>query len=68
MLSYFSSKLNTFLETNSSDYVSVEVLSQKKTDDIIRFVAYFSKTLNSIERNYEIYDKEMLVIVKCFKQ
>ncbi len=68
VLSYFSSKLNTFLETNSSDYVSVKVLSQKEQDDIIKSVTFFFKTLFSIECNYEIYDKEMLIIIKCFEQ
>jgi len=27
-------------------------------------VAYLSKSLNKMERNYEIYDKEMLAIVR----
>jgi hypothetical protein len=32
--------------------VSAEVLSQKGNDDLIRSVAYFSKTLSSAECNY----------------
>jgi hypothetical protein len=45
VLSYFSFELKTFLESNSSDYVSVKVLSQKEDDDLIRLITYFSKTL-----------------------
>ncbi len=68
VLSYFSSELETFLESNSFDYVSIEVLSQKENDDHIKSVAYFSKTLSSAECNYEIYDKKLLTIIKCFEQ
>jgi hypothetical protein len=68
VLSYFSSELKTFLKSDSSNYVSVEVLSQKENDDLIRSVAYFSKTLSSAECNYEIYDKELLTIIRCFEQ
>jgi hypothetical protein len=68
VLSYFSSELETFLESDSFDYVSVEILSQKENDDHIRSVAYFFKTLSFVECNYEIYDKELLAIIRCFEQ
>ena len=29
-----------------------------------KLVAYLSKLLNKVERNYEIYDKEMLAITR----
>jgi hypothetical protein len=68
VLSYFSPELETFLESDSSDYVSAGVLSQKGGDGLIRPVAYFSKTLSPAECNYEIYDKELLAIIRCFEQ
>jgi hypothetical protein len=68
VLSYFSFELETFLESDSSNYVSIEVLSQKENDDLIRSVVYFSKTLFFAECNYEIYDKELLTIIRCFEQ
>jgi hypothetical protein len=68
ILSYFSSELETFLKSNSSDYVSIKVLSQKEDDDLIKSITYFSKTLFSAECNYEIYDKELLTIIRCFEQ
>jgi hypothetical protein len=34
----------------------------------MHLVAFLSRKLLDIERNYEIYDKKMLVIVSCFKQ
>jgi len=30
----------------------------------IRTVAFLSKSLNETERNYEIYDKEMLAVIR----
>jgi 6-pyruvoyl-tetrahydropterin synthase len=68
LLSYFSFELKTFLESNSFDYVSIEVLSQKENDDYIKSISYFFKTLFSAEWNYEIYDKKLLIIIRCFEQ
>jgi hypothetical protein len=48
--------------------MSIEILSQKENDDLMKSVVYFSKILFSAECNYEIYDKELLTIIKCFKQ
>jgi len=33
-------------------------------DGLWRPVAFLSKSLNEMERNYEIYDKEMLAIIR----
>jgi len=30
-------------------------------------VAFISKSINSMERNYKIYDKEMLVVIRCLE-
>jgi len=32
-----------------------------------RLVAFISKSLSNIKRNYEIYDKEILVVVRCLE-
>ena len=50
------------LEADSSDFAIGAVLSQKQ-DDKWHPIAYLSKSLNEAERNYEIYDKEMLAIM-----
>ena len=68
ILTHFNSELETIIESDSSDYVSVEILFQKEKDDVVRFVAFFSKTLLSAECNYEIYDKELLAIIRCFEK
>jgi hypothetical protein len=48
--------------------VLVEVHSQRNEDEIIRSMIHFLKTLSSTKCNYEIYDKELLVIIRCFKE
>ena len=47
-----------------SDYIIERVLSIEYKDRKWRPVAYLSKSLNKIEINYEIHDKEMLVVIE----
>ena len=39
----------------------------KYLDKLWRLVTFISKSLSNTERNYEIYDKKMLVIVRCLE-
>jgi hypothetical protein len=68
VLTYFRFDLKIFLKCDSFDYVFEEILSQRSKNNLIRSVTYFSKTLSSIECNYEIYDKELLIIIRCFEE
>jgi len=52
------------MEMNASDYAMGGVLLMECKDGLWRPVAFLSKSLNETERNYEIHDKEMLVIVR----
>ena len=67
ILVHFDPSKECHVETNSSDYVSAGVLSQKD-NGILHPVAYFSKRIAPAECNYEIYDKELLAIIRCFKE
>jgi len=40
------------------------VLSMECKDRKWRLVAFLSKSLNKIERNYEIHDKKMLAVIR----
>ena len=51
------------VECDASDFATGAVLSQVGEDGAMHPVAFFSKSLNDAERNYEIYDKELLAIV-----
>ena len=52
------------MEADASDYAIGRVLSMKCEDKLWRPVAFLSKSLNEMERNYEIHDKEMLAIIR----
>jgi len=52
------------MEVDASDYAIGSVLSMECEDERWRLVVYLSKLLNETEKNYEIHDKEMLVIIR----
>jgi len=52
------------MEVDASDYAMGGVLSMECEDRLWRPVVFLSKSLNETERNYEIYEKEMLVIIR----
>jgi hypothetical protein len=56
------------LETDASDFVSGGVLSQYDEEGILRPIAFFSKKHSAVECNYEIYDKELLAIIRCLEE
>ncbi|KAG5732436.1 hypothetical protein E4T56_gene8388 [Termitomyces sp. T112] len=52
------------VEADSSDFATGAVLSQQsKEDGKWHLVAFYSKSLNAVEWNYEIHEKEMLAII-----
>ena len=55
------------VEADTSNFAMGGVLSIKCEDSKWRPVAYISKSLNETERNYEIYDKEMLAVIRCLE-
>ena len=55
------------IKADTSNFATGEVLSVKGKDNKWRPVAYISKLLNKTERNYEIHNKEMLVIICCLE-
>jgi hypothetical protein len=55
------------VEADASGYVMGAVLSQL-IDGKWRLIAFMSKVFNEAERNYKIYDKEMLAIMKALEE
>ncbi len=66
ILAHYDPSLKTWVETNASDFVVTEILSQMH-DDVLKPVVYFSQKLTSAKCNYMIYDKKLLAIVKSFE-
>ena len=56
------------VKTDVSDYVLAGILSQRDDQGLLHSVAFFLKKYLSAEYNYEIYDKELLAIVRCFEE
>ena len=57
------------IEADSSDFATGAVLSQQSPEDNKWHpVAFLSKSLSPVERNYEIHDKEMLAIVRALEE
>jgi len=52
------------IEVDVSDYAIGGVLLIEYKDGLWRPVAFLSKSLNEMERNYKIHDKKMLVIIR----
>ena len=55
------------LEVNASGFTVRAVLLQKKEDNKQHPIGYYSATLNAAEQNYDIYDLELLAIVKALR-
>jgi hypothetical protein len=55
------------LEVDTCGYAIGAVLLQRQEDGRRHPVNYFSTTLNAAERNYDIYDLELLAIVKSLR-
>ena len=55
------------METDASEHVIGEVLSQEQ-DGKWEPIAFLSRTMQLAERNYEIYDKELLAIVETLSK
>ena len=68
ILCHFNPDLPTWIESDASDWVLGAVLSQRQPDGEIKPVAFLSQKLSSAECNYEIYDKELLAIVRAFDE
>jgi len=57
------------IKANSLDFATGAVLSQQSTTDgKWHPVVFYSKSLSSVERNYEIHDKEILVIIRVLEE
>jgi hypothetical protein len=57
------------VEADSSEFATGAILSQQSMEDEKWHpVAFLSKSLDTVQRNYEIYDKEMLAIIRALTE
>jgi hypothetical protein len=64
VLRHFDPSLDVIVETDASDRAMGGVISQRGSNDLLHLIIFFSRKFNGAELNYEIYDKEMLIIVE----
>jgi len=58
-----------YIEADSSDFTSGAVLSQQlPREEKWHPVAFYSKSLSPVERNYKIHDKKMLAIICALEE
>jgi len=67
-LCHFDHEREVIIETDASDYVSAGVLSQRDDEGVLHPVAYFSKKHSPAECNYDIYNKELMAIIKALEE
>jgi len=67
ILKHFDSIREVILKTDFLNYVNDEVLSQCDDEDILHSMIFYSKNMILAKCNYEIYDKELLIIIRCLK-
>ena len=56
------------IESDASKFASGGVLSQQDSEGKWHPCAFLSKSFNSAEQNYEIYDRELLGIIRCLSE
>ncbi len=67
VLCHFDLKRQAILKINASNYVKGEILSQYNDEKVLHSMIFYSKSMILAEINYHIYDKKLLVIIRCFK-
>ncbi len=67
ILRHFNQTREIILKINSFDYVNDEVLSQYDNERVLHSITFYSKNMSFVECNYEIYDKELLAIIRAFE-
>jgi len=67
VLRHFDLKRQAILKINASNYVKGEILSQYDDKKVLHSMIFYSKSMILAEINYHIYDKKLLVIIRCFK-
>src|SRR6266446_1566449 len=65
----FPSKSGLFqLECNASNFTTGAVLSQQQEDGLFHPIGFMLKSFSNTERNYQIHNKEMLVIMRTLEE
>jgi len=67
VLRHFNLKHQTILKIDALNYVKDEILSQYNDENVLHSMIFYSKNMIFAEINYHIYDKKLLIIIRCFE-
>jgi len=67
VLRHFDLKRQAILKIDALNYVKDEILSQYDDEKVFHSMIFYSKSMILAEINYHIYDKKLLVIIRCFE-
>jgi len=67
-LNHFDHEREVIIETDASDYVSTGVFSQHDDEAVLHPVAYYSKKYLLAECNYDMYENELMAIIKALEE
>jgi len=67
ILTHFIPDTPIIVETDASDYAVAGILSITCANGEIHPVAYYSRTLTTLELNYDTHNKELLAIFEAFQ-
>ena len=68
ILIHFDFNKEIVVETDASDVASAGILSQPGPDGLLHPIAFFSTKHTPAECNYDIYDKELMAVVRAFEE
>ncbi len=68
ILYHYNSDHKIVIEIDALNYMFKDIFFQYDENEILHLVTYFSKKHNSVECNYEIYNKKLMIIVCTFKK
>jgi hypothetical protein len=67
-LRHFDHERQVIIVTDASKYVSAGVLSQRDDDGVLHPVAYYLSKHMPAECNYEIFENELMAIIKALEE
>ncbi len=56
------------IKINTSDFIFGRQFVQQDEEERLHTIAFFLKKLYKLKLNYPIYDKELITIIKLFKE
>ena len=63
----FNLNKQTILKPDFSNYVKDGIFSQNDNEKIFHAVVFYNKSFILVECNYHIYDKKLMIIIRCLE-